>query len=297
MDFEKLIGNEEVKQILKHTVESGKILHSYIFQGIEGIGKKKFADEFAKMILCTSKVNNCKECKSCIEFKSKNHPDFFEILSDNQSIKIEKIRNMQTTVLEKPIVSNHKVYIIDDADLMTKEAQNCLLKTLEEPPAYVTIILIVSNESKLLSTIKSRCTKILFQPIENNTLNNFLQDKYGYNNLTKQMINLFQGSIKTAIHIQEKEEIYMELNKIFLEHEKYNVLDAMNKLELLYKNKEIIDELLDYIKLLFYQKIKKDNKYILYIEEIEETKNRLKFNSNYDMCIDRLLFKIWEENN
>jgi len=297
MDFEKLIGNEEVKQILKHTVESGKILHSYIFQGIEGIGKKKFADEFAKMILCTSKVTNCTECKSCIEFKSKNHPDFFEILSDNQSIKIEKIRNMQATVLEKPIVSNHKVYIIDDADFMTKEAQNCLLKTLEEPPVYVTIILIVSNESKLLPTIKSRCTKILFQPIENNTLNNFLQEKYGYNNLTNNMVNLFQGSIKRAIQIQEKKEIYMELDKIFLEHEKYNILDAMNNLELLYKNKEIIDELLDYIKIIFYQKIKKGNKYILYIEEIEETKNRLKFNSNYDICIDRLLFKIWEENN
>lgn len=296
MNFEKLIGNEEVKHTLNNTIKSRNILHSYLFLGPEGVGKRRFAEEFAKMILCTSKEDCCQKCKSCIQFESKNHPDFLEILSENGSIKIEKIRDLQTKILEKPIISDHKVYIIDDAETMTKEAQNCLLKTLEEPPKYVTIILVVSNESKLLTTIKSRCSKILFHRIEDHLLENFLKEKYGYKDSAKHWIQASGGSIQKAIHIQERREIYEQLDEIFMQVEKYTILDVMNRLELLYKNKEEIYELLDYINYLFYQKIKACPEYISYIEVVEDTKNRLKGNSNYDMCIDRLLFKIWEGN-
>ena len=296
MSFENLIGNEEVKELLNNTVKNNKILHSYLFYGPEGIGKKRFAEKFAKMILCMKKEENCNTCKSCIEFESGNHPDFFEILSENDSIKIETVRNMMGTVLEKPIVSNHKVYIIDNADSLTKEAQNCLLKTLEEPPSFVTIILITSNDSKLLTTIKSRCTKVLFQKIDDSLLENFLREQYGYNNLTWNLIESFQGSIKNAINIQENKDVYEELDKVFSNVENYTILDAINRLEVLYKNKENINDILDYIKFLFYQKIRSNFQYISYIEEIERTKKRLRANSNYEMCIDHLLFKIWEGN-
>ena len=296
MSFEKLIGNEEVKEFLNNTVKNNKILHSYLFYGPEGIGKKRFAEEFAKMILCTQKEENCNTCKSCIEFESGNHPDFFEIISENDSIKIEEVRNMMGTVLQKPIVSNHKVYIIDNADNLTKEAQNCLLKTLEEPPSFVTIILITSNDSKLLTTIKSRCTRVLFQKIEDSLLKKFLKDQYGYSNLTNNLIEFFQGSIKNAINMQENKDIYEQLDRVFCNVGNYNILDAINSLEVLYKNKENINDILDYVKFLFYQNIRNNPQYISYIEEIESTKNRLRANSNYDMCIDRLLFKIWEGN-
>ena len=84
---------------------------------------------------------------------------------DGKSIKIEQIRYMQEKIAEKPIASNKKVYIINNSDTMTKEAQNCLLKTLEEPPEYAVIILVLANENNMLNTIKSRCTKIMFNPI------------------------------------------------------------------------------------------------------------------------------------
>ena len=109
---------------------------------------------------------NCNKCKSCIEFDSDNNPDFFLIEPDGNSIKIDQIRQMQKSVLEKPIESSKKVYIIDNCHLMTKEAQNCLLKTLEEPPEFVTIILVSANENLILNTIKSRCTSIKFNSIE-----------------------------------------------------------------------------------------------------------------------------------
>ena len=156
--FEKIIGNEKNKSILEKSIKLKKTSHSYLFLGTEGIGKRLIALEFAKKILCLEPENeNCK-CKSCIEFDSGSNPDFLIIEPEDGKIKIEQIRNMQRRVAEKPINSNKKVYIIDNSDQMTTEAQNCLLKTLEEPPEYLTIILICSNEYNMLSTIKSRCT-------------------------------------------------------------------------------------------------------------------------------------------
>ena len=140
--FENIIGNDKIKNELTNLVKQNKYSHSYIFHGTEGIGKKLIAKEFAKMILCLGEEKYCNTCKSCLEFLSNNNPDFYEIIPDGNNIKIEQIREMQKKVVEQPIISKNKVYIIDNADLMTREAQNCLLKTLEEPPEFVTIILI-----------------------------------------------------------------------------------------------------------------------------------------------------------
>lgn len=165
MSFENIIGNEKVKELLNKTISSNNILHSYLFFGIEGIGKSLFAKEFAKMILCQEEKRACNNCKSCIEFENGNNPDFAIIEAEEKNIKIEQIRYIEQKISEKPITSNRKVYIINNSDTMTKEAQNCLLKTLEEPPEYATIILISSNENKLLNTIRSRCIKINFNKL------------------------------------------------------------------------------------------------------------------------------------
>ena len=162
MSFNNIIGNEKIKSYLQEFINNKAISHSYLFSGQDGIGKKLFAREFAKMILCLSDNKPCNSCSSCIKFDSNNNPDFLQIEPDGNSIKISQIREMQKNVYEKPILSNKKVFIIDESEKMTEEAQNSLLKTLEEPPEYMVIILISSNENKLLNTIKSRCLKINF---------------------------------------------------------------------------------------------------------------------------------------
>ena len=134
--FENILGNDKIKQQLIQSNQNKQVSHSYLFVGIEGIGKKMIAMEFAKMILCTAQNQYCGECKSCIEFDTNNNPDFKIIEPEGNSIKIEQIREFQSKVSEKPIISNRKVYIINDCDKMTPEAQNCLLKTLEEPPEF-----------------------------------------------------------------------------------------------------------------------------------------------------------------
>lgn len=293
MGFETLIGNESIKQLLQQSVENKRILHSYLFLGQVGIGKALFAKEFAKQILCTQEGNKpCNNCKSCIEFDNFNNPDFYEIKPEDGTIKIETIRLMQTKIIEKPIISQRKVYIIEDADNMTKEAQNCLLKTLEEPPEYITMILTASNESVLLNTIKSRCAKIYFQEIERNTLKEYLQNELGFNDISEEMLDLFEGSISKAIRIRELDETLKQVEKICKNIEQLNLLDVLGKADCLYKNKENIFEILDYMNVIFFKKAKQNARYIKYIKEIEKTKKNINLNANFDMCIDSLLFNL-----
>lgn len=96
MSFDNIIGNEKIKELLKKSIEQNNILHSYLFLGIDGIGKSLFAREFSKMILCENKEEKCNKCKSCIEFENNNHPDFMIIENEDKSIKIEQIRYMRT---------------------------------------------------------------------------------------------------------------------------------------------------------------------------------------------------------
>ena len=290
--FENILGNERNKDILEKSIELNKTSHSYIFWGTEGIGKKLIAKEFAKRILCIeNRENNC-ACKSCIEFDSNNNPDFKLIEPDEGKIKIEQIREMQRKVAEKPIISNKKVYIINDSDTMTTEAQNCLLKTLEEPPEYITIILICSNEDNLLSTIKSRCTRMHFESIDDEKIKKYIKQNYQEQEISEHIIELAQGSIGKAIKLNEHKSIYGNIEKILLSMQNKDLIDIVQMSEEIYKSKEEISSILEYMNVLLLKLSKQNIKYIKCIEIIEETKKRLKANSNYDMCIDNLLFNM-----
>ncbi len=298
MNFDNIIGNDNIKVLLDNLIKTNSLVHSYMFIGTDGIGKVLFANDFAKMILCQNEPKVCNSCSSCIKFDSKNHPDFMQIDSeDGKSIKINQIRLLQEKISEKPIISNKKVYIINNSDLMTVEAQNCLLKTLEEPPEYAVIILVLSNENKLLSTIKSRCTKIAFQKLTNNELM-----KYANSNnleLNSSLLSVCDGSISKLLNLQTNIESYNLLDDIIASFSNDNIIDIWNKSEILYKSKDNIIQLLEYFNNVFLEKLKntKDTKYISAIKIIEDTKNKLSNNANYDMCIDNLLLQIWEEFN
>lgn len=293
--FENIIGNEKNKNILERTIELNKISHSYIFWGTEGIGKKVIAKEFSKKILCLQEHNNNCDCKSCIEFDSNNNPDFQLLEPNDGKIKIEQIREMQRKVAEKPIISDKKVYVIDNADTMTTEAQNCLLKTLEEPPEYITIILICSNEDNLLSTIKSRCTRMHFEPINDEEVKKYINLEFPEQQISENIIKLAQGSIGKALKLNEKKDIYENIEKILLSMQNKDLIEIVQMSGEIYKSKEEINLILEYINVLLLKLSKQNIKYIKCIEIVEETKRRLKANSNYDMCIDYMIFSMWQE--
>lgn len=294
--FDNIVGNNEIKRTLEMSVNLGKISHSYLFVGMSGIGKKLIAKEFAKSILCIKSKLYCGSCKSCMEFDTKNHPDFSEIEPEGKSVKIEQIRELQKKVAEKPIISSRKVYIINEADTMTQEAQNCLLKTLEEPPEFVTIILITSNENSLLTTIKSRCTIMHFSKIANAEINNYLKKQYNLQ-VSENIINMADGSISKALEIKDKEKIYSNIENIIKNLEKCDIIQILKQAEFIYKSKDEIFEILEYMNFLLLENSKKDCKYANCINIVEETKRRIKSNSNYNMCIDYMLFSIWREVN
>lgn len=295
--FEHIIGNEQIKNILQESIKRNKTSHSYLFVGIEGIGKKIVAKEFAKMLLCLEENKQESNCKSCIEFNSNNHPDFLLLEPEGNVIKIEQIRQLQKRIQEKPIISHKKVYIINDADKMTKEAQNCLLKTLEEPPEFSTIILIGTNENAFLSTIKSRCMILHFQKIEDEKIKQYLSNQLEENNITENMLKMFQGSIGKAIKLKDKQELYNKIENIIENLNKKDLIDVSNSAEIIYQSKEEIMEILEYMNVLLFEKAKTNAKWIKGISIVEETKKRLQQNANYDMCIDNLLFNMWEEIN
>lgn len=294
--FENIIGNENVKKKLENSIKMNKVSHSYMFIGIDGIGKKKFAYEFAKALMCLENNAFCCKCKSCIKFESGNSLDFFYIEpEEGKNIKIDQIRQMQMKVIEKPINSNKKVYIIDNADKMTKEAQNCLLKTLEEPPEYVTIILIGANENSFLGTIKSRCTIVHFNELSKVEIKEYLRKQNIEINET--VLNISEGSIGKVLKLKNDEEMYVNIYEKFKKIDKINLIDFINSVDILYKTKDEIFEILDYINIMFLKLSSKNINYIKCINIIEETKRRLNANSNYDMCIDNMLLSFWEEVN
>ena len=297
--FENILGNDKIKEALKNIIINKNASHSYMFIGVEGIGKKLIATEFSKRLLCNNEKIDCNSCKSCIEFDSKNHPDFLILEPDGNLIKIEQIRNMQKKIQEKPIISKRKIYIINDADKMTKEAQNCLLKTLEEPPEYISIILIGNNESSFLPTIKSRCMIIHFEPLKNAEIKKYLQTEFGTDsiNIQDDMLDIFQGSIGKAIKLKDRGEEYQSYNKMIQNLDKIDIIELLNLAEPLYKAKEEIYEILEYINVLLLKKAKLNYLYTNCINIVENTKKRLKQNANYDMCIDNMLFNMWEEIN
>lgn len=284
MGFETLIGNEQNKELLTNIASGGNVLHSYMFVGQTGIGKFLFAKEFAKMLLCLDKGQKpCNKCKSCIEFENNNNPDFYCLNPEGNSIKVETIRVAISKTIEKPIISNRKLYIINDSELMTREAQNTLLKTLEEPAEFITIILIVQNENQILNTIKSRCMKINFNNINDKQLKSYLENNHDFSNISENLLKSFGGSIEKALGMREHKEIYSKIEEIFLNLEKIDKIDIIKNDNPIYSAKDNIIDALDYINIIFFEEIKKKNntnsikikQYLNCIDIVNDTKVKL----------------------
>ena len=141
--FEEIVGHKEIIEGLQQGIKSKKVSHSYIFDGIEGIGKKTLAYAYAKTLQCLKEgISPCNECISCRSFDSGNHPDVFFIKSEKKNLGVDEIREGILKEMEiKPYKYKYKIFIVENADNMTVQAQNALLKTIEEPPAYGIIIL------------------------------------------------------------------------------------------------------------------------------------------------------------
>ncbi|WP_457568713.1 DNA polymerase III subunit gamma/tau [Desulfurobacterium sp.] len=164
--FSEVVGQEHVTETIKNAIKTGKVAHAYIFAGPRGVGKTTTARIIAKALNCENPHNGepCNECQSCMAINKGAFPDVIEIdAASNRGI--DQIRELRETVFYSPVKGKYKIYIIDEFHMLTKEAFNALLKTLEEPPEHVIFILATTELDKIPATILSRCQRFLFKKV------------------------------------------------------------------------------------------------------------------------------------
>jgi len=202
MSFKSISCQNRVIQLFQNALKNGRLAHAYIFAGQEGIGKTSFSRELAKAIFCKHPgLDACDTCNNCQRITRDNFSDLFFILPEKNSrvIKIEQLKYLQDVLKVKPLESKYKIVIIQSADKMNEEASNCLLKTLEEPPSYAIIVLIVTSLESLRETVRSRCQIIRFSPLSTTAVKDILMNNFQLDNLQAERLSLIaNGSIDRA---------------------------------------------------------------------------------------------------
>ncbi len=242
MSFKEIINQDHIIKFLLASYQADRFAGSYLFIGKEGTGKEKMAKEFAKLINCENVSGECcDECVQCNKIEQEKHVDIHWFRPMNKSISISQIRELERYMYLKPYESDKKVFIICDAQHLTIESSNALLKTLEEPVGDSVIILIVNDTATLLSTISSRCQKILFNSIDEAKIKDLLIHQYKVPLSQAHFISYFsEGSLDKALFFKDIRNDLFEkrghvLNSIYYEKfslfrmEEFNIKDNTQK--------------------------------------------------------------------
>ena len=234
-DFSDIIGQEQMKEHMQHALETGKISHAYIISGESGSGKEMVAKCFAKALQCSNRqerngfIEACNECASCRKASTDNHPDIITITHEKPtSIGVDDIRlKLRDDVIIKPYESSHKIYIIPEGEKMTAAAQNALLKTLEEPPEYIVIIILTSNINQFLPTIISRCIVLPMKSVRDDSIKKFLMEQCHVVDYKAMLCASFaRGNVGKALDLASNERFER------LKNETIDIVSKVKNLEL-----------------------------------------------------------------
>ena len=325
--FKDVVGHKDILKYISSAVENNRVSHAYILNGERGSGKKMLANLFAMTLLCETGDNEpCGKCHSCKQAESGNHPDIIRVTHEKpNSISVDDIRTqVNNTVDIKPYQGPYKVYIIPPADMMTPQAQNAILKTIEEPPSYAVFLLLTENAETLLPTINSRCVMLKLRNIKDTLIKKYLMENLEIPDYKADMCTAFaQGNMGRAImlansdHFNEIREEAVQLLKHISEMELNEIVAAVKnisvyKLEitdyldiimiwyrdvLLYKATKEIDKVVfkDQLQSIKEQARKSSYEGIeLILESLEKAKARLKANVNFDLVMELLFLTIKE---
>lgn len=240
--FEEILGNEMVKDHFKRAIENHKISHAYILTGEAGMGRKSIANAFAMTLLCEKGGSEpCMSCHSCKQVMSGNHPDLIYVTHEKPgSIGVDDVREqINDTIMIRPYSSYYKIYIVDEAEKMTVQAQNALLKTIEEPPSYAVIILITTNQEAFLPTILSRCVQMKLKPLKDFTIKSYLTQNLHIPEKNADICAAFaRGNLGKAIHLSSSDEFRELFQKVMVLVKNVGTMDISMLLDCIREMKE-----------------------------------------------------------
>ncbi len=211
--FQEVVGQEHITRSLQNAIINERLGHAYILTGTRGIGKTSVARLFAKSLRCLNRkedANSCNECKACIEFDTSSPMNVFEIDGASNN-SVDDIRDLIGSIQTLPTFGTYKVYIIDEVHMLSTNAFNALLKTLEEPPAHVVFLLATTEPEKLLNTVLSRCQRFDFRNASVDLLSSHLEEiaekegiKFESPFLVKTLAAQGQGSFRDTLSLLDQ---------------------------------------------------------------------------------------------
>ena len=325
--FKDIVGHEQIIEHLKTAIEMGKVSHAYILNGPDLSGKMMIAEAFARALLCEKQdPDGCGECRSCRQSDDRNNPDIIYVKHDKpNTISVDDIRTqLNNDIVIKPYSNQYKIYIVDEAEKMNQQAQNALLKTIEEPPAYAVIMLLTTNADSFLQTIRSRCITLNLKSVKNDVIKSYLMTEKKIPDYQADVCAAFaQGVVGKAIKLASSDD-FNELKESALSLIKR--LDDIDLYEMGEAIKQISDyklQVQDYFDLItvwyrdvLYMKATNDVNGLIFkdevydikkqaskhsyhgietiIEALDKAKLRINANVNFDLVIELLIMTIKE---
>lgn len=325
--FNSIVGNEEMIKHLKNAILMDKVSHAYIINGPKSSGKSLIADAFAMALQCEKGgMDACQECHSCRQAMGHNQPDIIYVTHEKpNTIAVSDVREQVTGTIEiKPYSSRYKVYIMDEAEKMNPQAQNALLKTIEEPPAYAVILLLTSNADALLPTIRSRCVMLNMKAVPQEQMKQYLMKTLLVPDYVAQVSAAFaQGNVGRAVdlasseHFNELKASVLQLIRRLHEIDTYEMAEAVKQIaEYKLEIQDYFDLMMIWFRDVLLYKATADANQVIFRDEImeikkqasrstysgvekilealEKAKQRLHANVNFDLVIELLLLTIKE---
>ena len=325
--FKDIIGQEQLKKHFQNALSTKKISHAYIINGESKAGKEFIANIFAMALQCEKGgTQPCQECHSCKQALSGNQPDIIHVIHEKpNTISVDDIRSrINNDVGIKPYSSPYKIYIMNEAEKMTVQAQNAILKTLEEPPEYAVIILLTTNVNSLLPTILSRCVVLNMKPVPDELVRKFLMEEMQVPDYKAEVCVAFaRGNIGKAKALASSEDFEnvkneaLSLLKYIQDMELHEIVAAIKKIgEYKLEVNDYLDIMAIWYRDVLLFKATNDVNHLVFREEIgtlrriagrssyegieaiiealEKAKNRLNANVNFDLTMELLMLTIKE---
>ena len=325
--YGEIIGHEQIISYFVKAISSNKVNHAYIIDGPELSGKKLLAEAFAMQLQCEENLDEpCMECSSCKRALTHNHPDIIYVQHEKpNTISVGEIRQfVNSDVSIRPYSGRYKIYIIDEAEKMNVQAQNALLKTIEEPPSYAILLLLTNHTGGILPTILSRCVKLNVRPVQDELIREFLMKRKEIPDYQADLCVAFaQGNVGRAMLLassqmfQEIKSEVLSLVKRISRLQMYKMAATVRKLTT-YKDSidEILDLLIIWYRDVLYYKATQDTERLIFKQDIYEIKKqsvefsyrglenifvaiqnarvRLQANVNFDLTLENLLMTLKE---